>query len=63
MAIQRLLPADDAGSHRALCYRLAPDMLTVEQTYPAVVPGAQTAKERALRDTHFSRQAVSAKWG
>lgn len=32
------------GRTGALCYRLAPDMLTVEQTYPAVVPGAQTAK-------------------
>ena len=44
MATRRLRPADDAGSHRGACYRLAPDMLTVEQTYPAVVPGAQTAK-------------------
>ena len=32
------------GRTGALCYRLASDMLTVEQTYPAVVPGAQTAK-------------------
>lgn len=32
------------GRTGAICYRLAADMLTVEQVYPAVVPGAQTAK-------------------
>ena len=51
------------GRTGALCYRLAPDMLTVEQTYPAVVPGAQTAKGTGFEGHAFFEQAASAKWG
>lgn len=32
------------GRTGAICYRLSRDMLTVQCTYPAIVPGAQTAK-------------------
>ena len=54
------------GRTGALCYRLASDMLTVEQTYPAVVPGAQTAKGTGFEGHAFfeatpSAEAVSAR--